>query len=204
MRRLLPVALAVLLLGAAVPAAQAKTDEEAWRESGKVVRILDGDTFDLATDDGTQRVRINGIQAPESTWCGGKEASDALRSIIPEGTEVRLASRKESSGNAPNGVWRLKRTVHTYVDGDWVDLAPALLEAGLVFPFPFIGEDSHNDEYLAAGAGRPTSSASACTTPPCAGRPSARTSGWSSRWSPTGPARHRRLGVRDGLQRLEP
>jgi endonuclease YncB( thermonuclease family) len=151
MRRLLPVALASILLGPMVPAAQAKSDAEAWRESGTVVRILDGDTFDLATSDGIQRVRINGIQAPESTWCGGQEATDALRAIIPKGTEVRLASRKESSGNAPNGVWRLKRTVHTKVDGTWVDIAPALLEEGIVFPFPFIGEDAHNDEYLSRG-----------------------------------------------------
>lgn len=151
MRCLLPVVMVGLLLGAAVPAAQAKAEEEAWRETGTVARILDGDTFDLATTDGTQRVRITGIQAPESTWCGGEEATDALRAIIPEGTEVRLASRKESSGNAPNGVWRLKRTVHTKVEGTWVDVAPALLEAGLVFPFPFIGEDAHNDEYLSRG-----------------------------------------------------
>jgi endonuclease YncB( thermonuclease family) len=151
MRRLLPSALVGILMLSAGPTAQAKTDQEDWRESGTVVRVLDGDTFDMGTADGTVRVRINGIQAPESHWCGGQEARTALEELLPKGTEVRLASVKERSGNAPRGVWRLKRTVHTQVDGEWVDIAPMLLARGMVFPFPFIGEDAHNDEYLALG-----------------------------------------------------
>lgn len=147
-----------MLLGAAlvlvgVPAAQAaKPGQESWRETGKVVRILDGDTFDMVTGAGKRvRVRINGIQAPETTWCGGKEATAALKAAIPKGTSVRLSSVKASSGNAPNGVWRLKRTVHRKVDGQWVDIAPAMLAKGLVFPFPLVGEDAHNEEYLQIG-----------------------------------------------------
>ena len=151
MRRLLTVAVVALLVVGTVPAAQAKSDEEQWRESGRVVRVLDGDTFDMDTDDGTVRVRINGIQAPESDWCGGQEARNALEDLLPKGTHVRLASVKKSSGNAPRGVWRLKRTVHTEVDGKWVDIAPSLLTRGLVFPFPFIGEDAHNDQYMELG-----------------------------------------------------
>jgi len=151
MRRLLPAALVGILLVSTVQTAQAKTDQEDWRESGTVVRVLDGDTFDMDTADGTVRVRINGIQAPESTWCGGQEARKALEELLPKGKEVRLASVKKGSGNAPRGVWRLKRTVQTQVDGEWVDIAPGLLARGIVFPFPFIGEDAHNDEYLALG-----------------------------------------------------
>ncbi len=151
MRRLLTVAVVALLVVGTVPAAQAKSEEEQWRESGRVVRVLDGDTFDMDTDDGTVRVRINGIQAPESDWCGGQEARNALEDLLPKGTHVRLASVKKSSGNAPRGVWRLKRTVHTEVDGKWVDIAPSLLTRGLVFPFPFIGEDAHNDQYMELG-----------------------------------------------------
>jgi endonuclease YncB( thermonuclease family) len=133
---------------AAVPA---KTGKEAWRESGQVVRVLDGDTFDMTSDGKVIRVRLTGIQAPESKWCGGKEARKALKAVLPKGTTVRLASIKEKSGNAPTGVWRVKRTAHVKVGEDWVDIAPPLLAKGLVFPFPFIGEDAHNDEYLALG-----------------------------------------------------
>ena len=151
MRRLLVAALVGILVSSAVPSAQAKTDQEDWRESGTVVRVLDGDTFDMDTSTGTVRIRINGIQAPESTWCGGEEARKALEELIPTGRKVRLSSVKERSGNAPRGVWRLKRTVYTEVNGEWVDIAPGLLARGTVFPFPFIGEDAHNDEYLTLG-----------------------------------------------------
>ena len=149
MRRLLLAGVTSVIMAATLlPAAEARPSAEQWRESGSVVRVLDGDTFDMRTAAGMVRVRINGIQAPETTWCGGAEATAALEEILRPGTEVRLASVKQASGNAPYGVWRLKRTVHTKVDGTWVDIAPGLLSRGLVFPFPFIGEDAHNDEYL--------------------------------------------------------
>lgn len=133
------------------PAAQAPAAaRERFRESGKVLTVLDGDTFDIRESSGKrQRVRMIGIQAPEVKWCGGPAATSALKRILPKGTQVRLASRKQASGNAPNGVWRVKRTVFKKVNGRWVDIAPQLLSAGLVFPFPFIGEDAHNDQYLA-------------------------------------------------------
>jgi endonuclease YncB( thermonuclease family) len=148
MRRLHVAALAAVLVVSVIPSAEARSGKEQWRESGVVAAVLDGDTFDMTTETGLVRVRVTGIQAPESSWCGGKEAKDALREILPEGTEVRLASRKETSGNAPGGVWRVKRTVHVEVDGEWVDIAPGLLSRGVVFPFPFIGESTNNEKYL--------------------------------------------------------
>ena len=138
-------------LGSVPTSPAAKTKKETWRESGDVVRVLDGDTFDMTSNGKVIRVRVTGIQAPESKWCGGKEAKRALQAVLPKGTSVRLASIKEKSGNAPTGVWRVKRTVHVKAGDEWVNLAPPLLAKGLVFPFPFIGEDAHNDEYLALG-----------------------------------------------------
>ena len=135
----------------AVPAKSDKPRPEQWRESGPVVRVIDGDTFDMTVDGERTRVRINGIQAPEMKWCGGRTAKRALKALLPPGTEVRLASVKAASGNAPTGTWRLKRTVHVLRDGQWVDIAPEMLSKGLVFPFPFIGEDAHNNEYLKLG-----------------------------------------------------
>jgi endonuclease YncB( thermonuclease family)/predicted nucleic acid-binding Zn-ribbon protein len=155
-------------------AATSRKGKEAWRESGEVVRVLDGDTFDMTSKGTTIRVRITGIQAPESKWCGGKEARKALQAVLPKGTEVRLSSIKAKSGNAPTGVWRVKRTVHVKVGQEWVNLAPPLLAKGLVFPFPFIGEDAHNDEYLALSwraseAGLGLYDASACGASTTAG-----------------------------------
>jgi endonuclease YncB( thermonuclease family) len=130
--------------------AAAPSAVERFRESGTVVRVLDGDTFDIKEGSGkVQRVRVIGIQAPEVSWCGGSAATAALKRILPKGTFVKLASRKESSGNAPKGVWRVKRSVFKQVNGKWSDIAPQLVSAGLVFPFPFIGETTHNAQYLA-------------------------------------------------------
>ncbi len=152
-RRMAGLGAVVLTVGLLAPAADgagtALTGGEKWRESGTVVRILDGDTFDMKSKGEVVRVRINGIQAPEKTWCGGSEATAALKAALPVGTKVRLASRKEASGNAPTGTWRLKRTVFVKQKGTWTNVAPDLLARGLVFPFPFIGESAHNDEYLA-------------------------------------------------------
>ena len=151
MKRLFAVLLTVALVVGAVPAAEARSGKEKWRERGTVAAVVDGDTFDLLIGTTVQRVRINGIQAPESSWCGGKEAKAALKKLLPVGTKVRLASIKAGSGNAPKGVWRLKRTVHVKKGKKWIDIAPQLLSTGLVFPFPFIGEKAHNDEYLDLG-----------------------------------------------------
>jgi endonuclease YncB( thermonuclease family) len=165
--RTVPVAVAPV-------AAKSQRGTEEWRESGEVVRVLDGDTFDMTSKGTTIRVRITGIQAPESKWCGGKQARKALQAVLPKGTEVRLSSIKEMSGNAPTGVWRVKRTVHVKAGEEWVNLAPPLLAKGLVFPFPFIGEDAHNDEYLALSwraseAGLGLYDASACGASKAAG-----------------------------------
>jgi endonuclease YncB( thermonuclease family) len=152
----------------------AKIRTEQPRESGEVIRVLDGDTFDMTSQGRVIRVRVTGIQAPESKWCGGKEARKALQAVLPKGTPVRLASIKAKSGNAPTGVWRVKRTVLVKVGDEWVNLAPPMLAKGLVFPFPFIGEDAHNDEYLALGwkaseAGLGLYDASACGASKVAG-----------------------------------
>jgi endonuclease YncB( thermonuclease family) len=52
------------------------------------VRVIDGDTFET----GTERIRLFGIDAPESDQPGGPQAADALRRLIgkanPNCTEV--------------------------------------------------------------------------------------------------------------------
>lgn len=149
----LPTRAGAVAIGAAQPATapdRATAAAERFRESGTVVKVLDGDTFDVRESSGkVQRVRVIGIQAPEVAWCGGAAATEALKRILPKGTYVRLASQKEASGNAPNGVWRVKRSVFKKIKGEWSDIAPQLLATGVVFPFPFIGETTHNRQYLA-------------------------------------------------------
>ena len=69
--------------------------EEPITITGKVINIIDGDTFDLLkTDSTTIRVRMNGIDCPERSQDFYQVAKDALASYIFE-KEVKL----ESGGN---------------------------------------------------------------------------------------------------------
>ncbi len=83
--------------GVVLPTGQvpSQSDREATisdRNVARVVRVIDGDTFEI---DGGERVRLIGIDTPESVKpdapaeCFGKEASEYLKSLV-EGKEVRL------------------------------------------------------------------------------------------------------------------
>ena len=58
---------------------------------GKVISVADGDTLTLLTREGTtQRIRLYGVDCPESKQAGGPEAADFTRSLILlEQIEVR-------------------------------------------------------------------------------------------------------------------
>lgn len=64
--------------------------------------VVDGDTVDLTIDGQVERVRLIGIDTPESVsrddpvQCFGIEASDALRGLLPEGTAVRIERDAEA------------------------------------------------------------------------------------------------------------
>jgi micrococcal nuclease len=66
--------------------------------TAEVVRIIDGDTLVLRTHGRRTRVRLIGVDAPE-TWrrqdCFGGEATRALRRLIPPGSAVRAAGDVE-------------------------------------------------------------------------------------------------------------
>lgn len=108
--RLLPLALCgpltgcSALLGPDAEPSQATTSEASSPLDGlaSVEYVIDGDTLDIVIGGQTERVRLIGVDAPESVsretpdQCFGAEASDALRSLLPEGTEVRLSKDAEA------------------------------------------------------------------------------------------------------------
>jgi endonuclease YncB( thermonuclease family) len=63
-----------------------------------VVRVVDGDTLLLRIGGRRLRVRLIGVDAPE-TWarrdCYGAEAARALRRLVPAGSEVRVIGDRE-------------------------------------------------------------------------------------------------------------
>lgn len=61
-----------------------------------VTRVVDGDTLDADISGRDERVRLIGINTPETVdprrpvECFGKEASDRLKHLLPAGTAIRL------------------------------------------------------------------------------------------------------------------
>jgi len=56
---------------------------------GKVKRVIDGDTFQLQ---GSEYVRIDGLDAPELHQRGGLTAKRRLQSNMTKGTQVGLST----------------------------------------------------------------------------------------------------------------
>lgn len=57
--------------------------------AGRVTKVVDGDTIDVALQSGPIRIRFHGVDAPEKAQAHGKEASAALASLIM-GREVQI------------------------------------------------------------------------------------------------------------------
>jgi micrococcal nuclease len=92
---------------------------------GTVVRIIDGDTLVVAVGGADERVRLIGIDTPESVArdrpneCFGREAARRLAELLPAGTVVRLTRDVE-----PRDVYdRLLAYVQRAPDGLFVNEA---------------------------------------------------------------------------------
>jgi micrococcal nuclease len=117
-----------------------------------VVRVVDGDTIVVRLDGADERVRLIGIDTPESVdprtpvECFGKEASDHAASLLPRGTAVRLVRDVEARDRFD----RLLAYVYRAGDGLFVNLA--LAEAGYADVATFPPNVAHVDELTAAVA----------------------------------------------------
>jgi len=88
--------LAAATLVAAACASPQPTGRPAGPDRGVVTHLVDGDTLDVRVGARTERIRLIGVDTPESVapnrpvQCYGAEASTYLATLVPEGTEVRL------------------------------------------------------------------------------------------------------------------
>ena len=95
----------VLALGAAVLLCGCPGESDASGgapDRARVEFVIDGDTVDVVIAGKEERVRLIGIDTPESVsrtvpvQCYGKEASDALTGLLPPGTELRIERDAEA------------------------------------------------------------------------------------------------------------
>lgn len=88
-------------------------------DTGTVARVIDGDTLDLASG---ERIRLIGVDTPETGECHAVESADALARLAGPGTHVELVY-------GPDRVGPYGRTL-AYVEVDGVDVSGVLLERG--------------------------------------------------------------------------
>lgn len=103
-----------------------------------VKRVVDGDTIDVQLASELEKVRLIGIDTPETHGrgglreCFGTEATNRLRALLPAGTRVRLVRDVE----ARDRYGRLLAYVYRAPDGLFVNLALARegYAASLTYP----------------------------------------------------------------------
>lgn len=137
--------------------------------AARVLRVVDGDTVIAVRRAAQVRVRLIGVDAPESVTpgvpvqCWGRESSALLRRLLPPGTRVRAAyepgGRRDRYGRDLWDIW--------LSDGRF--LQAVLVRGGAARAAPYPPQVQHAGELArldrrarAAGAGLHT----ACRAPP--------------------------------------
>ena len=114
-----------------------------------VTRVADGDTFTAERQGEELKVRILGINTPESVdprrgvECFGIEASDRMKTLL-EGEMVSLI--EDDSQGSTDKYGRALR----YVENDGVDIGLQLLEAGFAYEYTYSKPYDRQDVYKEA------------------------------------------------------
>lgn len=115
-----------------------------------VIDVVDGDTIDVRIGLRRERVRLLGIDTPETKdprkpeQCFGRQASEHTADLLPGGTIVRLEAdleERDTYGRLLAYVWRAS-------DGLFVNLA--LIQGGFADILSIAPNTAHADEFRAA------------------------------------------------------
>jgi micrococcal nuclease len=154
MRRLLA---AFVLVVTAVAAVVVRTWAAGPADTGEpgtavVDHVVDGDTVAVRIGGVEERVRLIGIDTPETkdprtvVECFGRQASARTAALLPEGTAVRLVRDVEARDRYD----RLLAYVYRVDDGTFVNLA--LVAEGYAAVATFPPNVAHTSEFVAAAA----------------------------------------------------
>ena len=66
--------------------------------TGKIVRVLDGDTVEIPAGNVATRVRLNGIDAPEKAQPFGQRSRQALTAIVGGKTVLAVGEKRDRYG----------------------------------------------------------------------------------------------------------
>ena len=141
------LASAALVVGLSSCASGDSADDGA---NARVVRVVDGDTIVVKTGGVEERVRLIGIDTPETVKpgtpveCFGKAASARTADMLPEGTPVIL----ERDVEVRDRYDRLLAYVYRASDSTFVNLD--LVEGGYALPATYPPNVAHTDDFLEA------------------------------------------------------
>lgn len=151
-----PILLAGLTLLATVacappgPPPEAELADGSGATAATVARVIDGDTVDLRLGSTTERVRLLGIDTPETVdpdepvQCFGPEASARTKELLSPGTPVAVRRDRE----ARDRYGRLLLYVWRVADGAFVNRV--LVEGGFAEPLAIAPNVAHRAELAAA------------------------------------------------------
>lgn len=145
-----PLVAVLALLGGTAACSSPARPTPADGANAVIVHVDDGDTVDVTLDGERVRVRLIGIDTPETkkpatpVQCYGPEASAFTASLLPVGTEVRL--ERDAEARDPYG--RLLAYVYRASDGLFVNRA--LADGGYARVLSIEPNTAHADELAEA------------------------------------------------------
>jgi micrococcal nuclease len=141
----------VVLTTACRPAAAPPiTSPSGLAANATMVRAVDGDTIDVSVDNRRERVRLIGIDTPETkkpntpVQCFGPEATTFTTSLLPADTPLHL--ERDVVGRDDYG--RLLAYVFVVADGSFINLK--IIRQGYARPLTIPPNVAHADEFVAA------------------------------------------------------
>jgi micrococcal nuclease len=112
--------------------------------------VVDGDTIDVTIDGAVERIRLIGIDTPETkkpntpVQCFGPEATAFTKSLLPVDTALHL----ERDVVARDDYGRMLAYVYLAADGAFVNME--IIRHGYARPLTIAPNDAHADDFAAA------------------------------------------------------
>ncbi len=134
----------------AAPSPSTPTAPAALRGNATMLRIVDGDTIDVTIDGHRERVRLIGIDTPETKkpdtpiQCFGPEAASFTTSLLPPDTPLYL----ERDIVARDDYGRMLAYVYLVADGTFVN--KRIIREGYARPLTIAPNTAHADEFVEA------------------------------------------------------
>lgn len=120
-------------------------------EAAKILRIVDGDTIEVSIDAKTEKIRVIGIDTPEtvdprkSVECMGMEASNKAKELLKVGNEVYLES--DPSQDNRDKYSRLLRYIWI---NENLDFGKLMIEEGYAYEYTYDLPYKYQESYKRA------------------------------------------------------